>query len=123
AKKIGPPTDIYSLGMILFELVTGKLPFTGPPMAMYGQILHAKLPPPSSFRPGLDGQIDAICLKALAKLAEERFSSMSAFAEALSVYIARLPAPAARPPRGRQPHPASARLSRRAPSPTRACHC
>ncbi|HKB35410.1 MAG TPA: bifunctional serine/threonine-protein kinase/formylglycine-generating enzyme family protein [Gemmataceae bacterium] len=105
AKKIGPPTDIYSLGMILFELVTGKLPFTGPPMAMYGQILHAKLPPPSSFRPGLDGQIDAICLKALAKLAEERFSSMSAFAEALSVYIARLPVPAAVPVGGPEPAP------------------
>ena len=83
AKVIGPATDIYEMGVILYELLTGHLPFEGPPAAVYGQILHAQTAPPSALRPGLDATLDAVCLKALAKKPAERFASMTAFAEAL----------------------------------------
>ncbi len=72
--------------MILYELVTGQLPFEGPPEAVLSQVL-AKVPePPSELRPGLDAALDALCLKALAKKPEDRFASASAFAAALARY-------------------------------------
>ncbi|MBI1914028.1 MAG: protein kinase [Planctomycetes bacterium] len=93
-RKIGPPTDIYSLGVILFELLTGQVPFEGPLAAIYGQILHAPPEAPSVRRTELDAQLDAICLKAMAKQPQERFASMSDFAAALEACLRRqVPAP------------------------------
>jgi hypothetical protein len=84
--KIGKAADIYSLGVILYETLTGRLPFLGPTMAILGQILTQDPEPPSKIRSDLDPELERICQKAMAKKPEERFTSMREFAEALGKY-------------------------------------
>lgn len=98
-RSVGPTTDIYSLGVILFEATTGKLPFQGNPFAVVGQILHNPPPPPSTLRPGLPAALDTLCVKALAKKPEQRYPTMKAFALALEQLLQQL-RPAASGPAG-----------------------
>ena len=84
-ERIGPACDIYSLGIILYEMLTGTVPFHGDLVALASQIVTDSPVPPSRRCPGLDSRLDQICLKALAKRPEERWPSMAAFAAALDV--------------------------------------
>src|SRR5206468_1984583 len=86
-EAIGPCCDIYSLGVIMYELLTGRVPFEGPEAFVLGQILFVEPAPPSSHRPDLDPQLEAICLKAMAKNLEERYATMGEFAMALGDYL------------------------------------
>lgn len=83
-KAIGPATDIYSLGIIFFELLTGRLPFTSEhTSALYMQIVTEAIPLPSHLNPAIDARLESVCLKATAKLPPARYSSMNEFALAL----------------------------------------
>ncbi|HJT76718.1 MAG TPA: spherulation-specific family 4 protein [Gemmataceae bacterium] len=86
-QALGPATDIYSLGVILYQLLAGRCPFTGSAVEVLGKIQHVKPRPPSHHRPGVDPHLEAICLKAMSKDPADRYQSMREFAEALGQYL------------------------------------
>jgi class 3 adenylate cyclase/predicted Ser/Thr protein kinase/Tfp pilus assembly protein PilF len=78
-----PLGDVYSLGVVLYELLVGRCPFTGDVMAVLAQVVADAPALPSSLRQGIDPRLDAVFLRALAKKPAERFPGMAAFAQAL----------------------------------------
>jgi serine/threonine protein kinase/tetratricopeptide (TPR) repeat protein len=83
-QEIDSRADLYSLGIILFELLTSRVPFSSEdPLILRSDHLEKKAPLPSAFRPELPQALDSLVLKLLEKKPEDRFQSISELKEEL----------------------------------------
>ena len=74
--KVDPRSDIYSMGCVLFELLTGEPPFTGDsPVAVAHQHVHEDPPWPSHVKPEIPRELDSVVLKAMSKNKDNRYQS------------------------------------------------
>ncbi len=96
SERITVGTDVYSLGVILYELLAGRSPYTlqsSNPMSLYDQILNVEPPRPST----LPAELDAITRKALAKSPEERYRTVEQLSDDLRRFLAGMPVKAVPP--------------------------
>ena len=98
--KVSAQTDIYSLGIVFYELVAGRKPYMADtPAALLLKQANDPLPRPRSFVSGLPDAVEKVLLKALAKNPEDRYQGMGEMVKALEELLAGKPAKEAEPAR------------------------
>jgi len=86
-KDAGAKSDVYSSGVVLYEMLTGQLPFNSRSLPkLIDAIYRGEKPAPSALRPEIDKELEAIVLKSMMPRADDRFATAREFFEALEEY-------------------------------------
>jgi len=87
-------TDIYSTGVVLYEVFTGKLPFTADSaLAVLNQHIRETAPLPTSINPSMPAQLEQVLMRAMAKSPEQRYQKISQLYADLEAVSSAIPRP------------------------------
>jgi eukaryotic-like serine/threonine-protein kinase len=97
--RLGPASDVYSLGATLYHVLTGRPPFSGSAASdTLARVRRGDFPPPRRVRPEVPAALEAVCLKAMARRPEDRYGSALELAAEVEHWLADEPVSALREP-------------------------